>query len=248
MRRPVVVLTTGAAPYLGGPATWAPLRAAIPDVECREVDLLACEGRVDVARAMIDDALRDADAVVAHGAAALTVVESVAAQHDGVVVLLLSPLIVRDRLLTRAARAGFGFPPVAWLLRSVARAKHRRLLDDRSAVAAELAKLTRPEAISDALVDEARGRIADPRTALAVERTADVVRATLVARSRAGARVPAVVLVHDDTLGTPIAVPFDAPRPRVVAASAPMLEDPVAVANALRDLLAAPPRGHAVQV
>ena len=64
-----VVLISGAAPYLGGPLTWQPLRAAAPEIDFVEVDPLVVAGAADIERHVreaVAEALRDADGIVAH--------------------------------------------------------------------------------------------------------------------------------------------------------------------------------------
>ncbi len=229
------VLVTGAAPYLGGPATWAPLRDAARELEFTEVDVLASEGRIDVVRAAIADAVRDADVLVAHGAVAGIALDVLAAERPGVPALLVAPLMAlvssRSASLLRAI-----IGVVGPLVTAAARAKLRRLRASRSAVVRELQGFVRADRISDALVNEACARIADSRTDRSVGRTADVVRAVLAPLRARAAAVPRVVIAGDDVLGRKLAARMDV---RVVhgAESAPMIDAPDAVAAALRDLL-----------
>jgi hypothetical protein len=236
-----VLLISGAAPYLGGPATWAPLRQAAPDMEFVEVDPLDFADAAAPERAVragISLALERVDAAVAHFTAARAVIETVAAEKPGVPVVLLSPLVIARRgLRLRIADAILGLPPFARLLNAFACSKRRRLTGDRRSVERQLRFFVRDDALSEDLLGEAQARLCDERTASLVARTAELARAvatpiepraihtlhacTVIVGSgridRAAAkRTPATVL----------------PQVR----SAPMLDAPACVAAVLRAL------------
>jgi len=177
-----VVLVAGDAPYLGGPATWLPLRQAASELQFVEVDLLeAADGMdpIDAAREMVRKVLPGALAVVVHGTAAPITIEAIAAIDPSIPVLLVSPrIIARQSLLLRGVRAlagGIG----GNFLNAFARSKQRRLLADEPYIRKQLALLVRNDAIADELMGEAYDRIADPRMDVAVARTAETLRVIL---------------------------------------------------------------------
>ena len=235
---PVVVLVTGAGPYLGGPATWKPLRDAAPEFAFRDVDLMASGGRIDAVRDMLRAALHDADAIVAHGTAAGTVLDLVAAEQRSMPALLLSPLVVFRATPALHALRAFLRVGGASLITAAARKKLVRLRVSRDAVAEELRGLVCPDRLSDALVDEACARIADPRTASVVERTGDVLRAVTRPVSSDAAGVRRIVLASDDELGRKLARRMQV-RLLQGSRSAVMIDDPRAVREALHELLGA---------
>jgi hypothetical protein len=240
---PRVVVISSDAPYLGGPATWAPLRASAPEIAFVEIDTLAFAGAPDVGAAVeaaLTLALRGADAAIAHSSAARTVIAAASRVRPDMPVLLLAPMFLeRDAAHVRLIRTLVGRTFLGSLLTSFAKSKHRRLLDDRDYVAKQLHFLVRPDRLSEALVDEAQTRIRDPRTANAVERTAGVLAYALTpvdAQANAAVRNRRA-LVGPGQLERKIAKRM----PCTVLASvtrAPMIEDPDAVAHVLREMLA----------
>src|SRR5665213_652673 len=137
-----IVVVTGAAPYLGGPETWKPLRDAANDLNFIEIDPLVFAGNPnaehDYEEALVS-ALRNADAVVAHAGAARVVIEVAARVQPGMPVLLLSPMLI-ERMTPRLRffRRVFAWPPFARMLTGYAISKHRRLCDSRGNVTKEL--------------------------------------------------------------------------------------------------------------
>lgn len=237
-----VVLITGASPYLGGPCTWLPLRQAAPDLAFIEVDPLDFADASDVAEAFRQAVLyaaHDADGVVAHNTAAKPAIEALAQMSRALPVLLLSPMLVRRSTpLLRAVRFVTKTRLGRQALTSQARSKKTRLLTDREFLKKQILLFVDEARISDALVEEAVERAADPRTARSVERIVEIIleitnpidpaidakvqrRTVLVGTSRldrkTAARMPATILpdVH----------------------GAPMIEAPQAVAQALREML-----------
>ncbi len=239
---PTVVLITSAGPYLGGPLTWAPLRAAAPEISFFEIDPLdfaEVDSLAESGHRIIAEALVGANAIVAHFTVAREAIEAVAAIDPNLPILLLSPaLIGRGTVLLRVLRELVARPPLAWALIAFARAKWRRLCRDRAYVKAQLALFVGERALSDALVDEAQARIATARTERVVERTAEFLAYSLApVDSKCDAAVRnRTILVGVGRLGDAIAKRM----PAIVletATGAPMLEDPEAVARALRELL-----------
>lgn len=238
-----IVLVTGDAPYLGGHATWLPLRQAMPEFEFVEVDLLGSAGEranpVDTARDMVRSALSGARAVIAHGTAATIAIEAVASIDPSIAVLLLSPrIITRQSLMLRAIRAfagGLG----ANVLTGIARSKRRRLMADSAYLRKQLGLLVRDDIITDALLEEARARTSDPRMDLVDTRTAETIRALLIPIDIHASEAVSnrVVLFGDGPIDRKARV-----RAKCVvlkdAWSAPMLEQPHAVAEHLRALIA----------
>jgi len=161
-----VLLVTGAAPYLGGPSTWKPLRRAAPDFDFRELDLLdfppGPDYVADVKRAIGVEA-EGCVAIVAHGTVAAIVLEAVRDARLTVPVLLLSPIAVtRDSLLRRLFRALLR-GPLGALLASIALSKRRKLVLDTGYLRKQLALIVRDDAITPDILDEAGLRVADPR-------------------------------------------------------------------------------------
>lgn len=238
-----VILVTGDAPYLGGPATWKPLRQALPEFDCVEVDLLNLDAEyrlAEAARDHIQKALAGAQGIIAHGTAARLAIESAAAVDPTLPVLLLSPRMVTRSSpvlsLIRHLAGGVG----GGLLASVARRKRRRLLDDSPYIWKQLRLLVREDVISEELVNEARGRIADARMTAIVDRTAEMLHDLLTPLD---ARTSDAVSRRMVLLG-------EGPVDRRVLAreggtvlsgawSAPMLESPEAVADCVRSFMVA---------
>jgi hypothetical protein len=235
-----VVLVTGAAPYLGGPATWSHLRECVPEFDFIDVDLLDAatgENIVDAARRRIETALSGAHAIVAHGTAARAAIEAVARVDSSIPVILLSPLIVsRQTILLGLVRvlAGMGGNTLA----SIARTKRRRLLVDESYLRKQLNLLVRSDLITDELLNEARARIADSRTDLIVARTAEMLRGVLTPID------PRI----DESVSHRMLLLGEGPMDRRARArggatvvkgawAAPMLETPLAVAESLRAIV-----------
>lgn len=177
-----VVLITGAAPYLGGPETWRPLREAAPELAFVEIDPLEAAGEADMERsvgAAVEAALRDADGIVAHGGVARLVLDTVARTRPELPVMLLSPMNVpRGRTIVRVVRAVLGSPLVAAIFTSYARRKLRQLRGDRAYVRRQLGFFVRRDLITDELVDEAVVRLRDPRSAQVVDRTREFLLST----------------------------------------------------------------------
>jgi hypothetical protein len=241
-RRLRIVLITSAAPYLGGPQTWAPLRNAAPEFDFTELDPFFVGVAVDLERAVHDilaAAICDADAIVAHSGAARAALEAVARERPDLPVMLLSPFILgRPATLFRLVRTVFGRPPLSWVLDAFARSKHRRLRSDRSYVVKQLAFFVAPNGMSEALVDEAQERIRDPRTDRIVERTSEFFRYALTPLDVDSEKAVCNRVVLSGT------GPLDRLTAKWMAATilesvtgAPMLEAPDAVAQALRDLV-----------
>ena len=239
---PHIVALTGGAPYLGGPQTWLPLRAAAPELSFVEFDALTLVDAPDPIAACRDaliGLLAGASGIVAHGTTARAAIEAVAAVDPELPVLLLSPLLVtRTTRLGQLLRAAIGSSPVRFLLRRYAASKQRRLVADVVYVRKQLRLLVADEFISDTLVAEARTRLLDLRTARVVSRTAEVlVAVTQPIDAQVNAAVThRAVLVGGSPLDRQTATRMAA---TVVAGStgALMLERPNVVAEALRTLL-----------
>lgn len=242
MRTKSVVVVTGATPYLGGLSTWLPLRRAAPDLTFIDVDTLNYADSSDVTadcRKAIFFAARDADCVLAHHTAAKVAIEAVAQMARVIPVLLVSPVLVRRRTpLLSGLRSIIKTRACGQALTSFARSKRVRLLSDRRFLMKQMLLLVDEAHISDSIVQEALLRIADPRTAWAVERTAETLleiinpidstvdskvqrRAVILGTSRVdrktATRTPARILPH--------------------ARGAAMIEAPQTVVRALRDML-----------
>jgi len=237
-----VLLITGASPYLGGPQTWAALRAAAPEFRFTEIDVLALADAADISAACRDAVLegaRDADAVVAHNTAAKPVIEALAQMSREVPLLLLSPAIIRRTTpLLEAFRRIIATPLGRATLTSFARSKQRRLSDERNYLKKQMSLLVDEQYISRELLDEAMQRVRDPRCVRAVERTAEVV---LDVTAPLDAAVDATVQRRTILVGNSF---LDRKTARQMAVtllpgvrSAPMIEAPAAVADALRAML-----------
>jgi hypothetical protein len=238
-----VVLITGAAPYLGGPETWKPLRAAAPEFEFVEVDPLIVAGDADMERHVrdaVEAALHDADAVVAHGGAARLALDAVAQTRPTLPAVLLTPMMVlRPTLPLRIVGAVLEWPFVDQLITGYARSKLRRLRADRGYVRRQLGFFVRRDLISDALVDEAQQRLRDPRAASAVERTREFMAAALTPLNPETDRV---VTNKRSVFGGVEYYERKKARQKggIIlpnANGAPMIEEPIAVARILRDML-----------
>ncbi len=237
-----IVLVTGAAPYLGGPLTWQPLRAAAPEFDFVEVDPLIVSGAADMERHVreaVGQALHGADGIVAHRESCRLALEAVSGARPDLAVLLLAPMMAwRKTTKLRIARAVAASPLGAWMVKTYARSQQRKLHADRSYVRRQLGLLVRPDRISDELVDEARQRLDDPRTAQAVERTAELMASVLT---------PLDSGIVQTVVNRRIVYGADPQSRRMAqrmsgivlpnANGSPMIEEPAAVAAILRELL-----------
>lgn len=230
-----ILLLTGSAPYLGGPHTWQPLRDAAADLEFRDLDLLQLELGDDFIAATknaIKAAAQGARAVVAHGAVAPIVLDALAELQPGVPVLLISPMAVtRDSVFLRILRALLN-GAAGRLLTNFARSKRQKLLADERYLRSQMELLVRSDKISDALIQEARRRLADPRMDAVITRTPQALRAILTPAS-ALERFEGVCIFGSGPVDRKM-------RKRIAGAfvesawSAPMLETPEVIANHLR--------------
>jgi hypothetical protein len=181
--RAQVLVTTGAAPYLGDSPTWDALREAAPDYEFLELDTLRYADSTDILgslRAAITERLPASSAIIAHGAMAAVTLEAVAFASADIPVLLLSPMIATRHswsleVLRLTLTRGIG----GKLLSRFAASKHARLLKDPSYVREQLALLVRDEHIDDGLVAKALERLADPLCSVAVRHTTELLRLSL---------------------------------------------------------------------
>ena len=236
-----VVVITGAAPYLGGPSTWRPLRQAAPDLSFIEIDTLDFSGAADVSaacRQAILSAAHDADCVIAHNTAAKPAIEALAVIDRAVQLVLLSPMLVRrSTTALQIVRSLIDTSIGKRALTAIARSKQMRLLNDRQFLRKHVALLVGEAYITDALLQEAAARVTDPRTTRSVERTAEIVRAIADPIDPAlDAKVHRTVLVGNSPLDRKTAARMPAIILRNVW-SAPMIEAPQVVAQVLRDLL-----------
>ena len=235
------VLITGAAPYLGGPSTWLPLRQAAPDLTFVEIDTLDFADAVNVAEACrqaILDAAHGAACVIAHNTAAKPAIEALAGMDRAVPLVLLSPMLVQRRTpALQIVRSVVATSIGKQILNSLARSKHVRLLNDRQFVKKQIALLVAGAYITDAMLEEAAKRVADPRTERSVERTAEVVLAITDPIDPAiDAKVHRTVVAGNSPLDQKTAARMPATiLPDVW--SAPMIEAPQSVARVLRELL-----------
>jgi hypothetical protein len=240
----VVVLITGAAPYLGGPHTWKPLRDAAPEITFVEIDALVVAGDRNMelhVREAVEAALRDADGIVAHGGVCRVVLEAVARVRSDMPVLLLSPMMVQRRTtFVRVARVVFGSPIVQSMLTRFARSKLRKLRANRGYVRRQLGFFVRRDLISDALVDEALARLRDPRSTAIVDRTAEFLMSALVQLDPA---VDSAVRNRRTLVGGDMSDRRMASRTGATvlpnANGSPMIEEPQTVAAVMRELLSA---------
>jgi hypothetical protein len=238
--RPVVVLVTGAAPYLGGPATWAPLRAAAPEYDFLEVDLLGVAEHPEpaiAARALLADAVGRASALVAHATAAGIALEVTAHSRPDLPVVLVSPVLVpRSTPRLRLVRAVLKSSTVRALLTTFARAKHRRLRTDPSYLKKQLAIVGGARAATEVIAGEALARFCDLRAYYIVERTPDLLSSALEPLD-AGVEPSlrrATTLLGTGPLDRKIARRMPSATVLESVTGAPMLDAPGAVARALR--------------
>ena len=237
-----VVLVTGAAPYLGGPQTWKPLREAAPEFDFMEVDLLECAGHasvVDDARTRISDALSGARAIIAHGTVAAVSIEATAFVNPAMPLLLVSPrMITKNSLALSALRHLFRSRAGSLAITRFAQSKYTKLLSNPTYVRKQLKLLVGENAISAKLLGEACLRIADHRTRKIVDKTAEVLCSALTPLDAGinAAVTKRSVLVGGGKLERKIRAQGHCTVIRGVY-SAAMLEAPRAVAEHLRRLL-----------
>jgi hypothetical protein len=237
-----IVVITGAAPYLGGPSTWLPLRQAAPDLGFIEVDALDFADSADISaacRQVTLEAAEDADCVVAHNAAAKPAIEAVAQMSRPPPVLLLSPILVqRSTPALQIIRSLINSNIGKQILTALARSKQARLVSDKQFLKNQLALLIGEAHITDAMVEEAAARVADPRTVRVVERTAEVV---LALTSPIDPAIDAKVQNRTVLLGNSRLDRKTAARMQATVIpdiwSAPMIEAPQVVAQVLREIL-----------
>jgi hypothetical protein len=181
--RGAIVVVTGAAPYLGGPETWRPLKRQLPDEEVVELDTLdlAHSDNYEEALFAMLGKIKNTGIIVAHFTAAKPVVRYVDRMHLSVPVLLLSP----------------------WIVTSESSGIRQHV---RERVKRQLRFFVSDAAMTDSLVDEAQARLADERTARLTEDTADVLRYTFSPISKDLLnRTNTVVLVGSGALDRKIA-------------------------------------------
>jgi hypothetical protein len=218
------------------------LRQAAPDLSFVEVDTLDFADSADISiacRQAILEAARDAHCVVAHNAAAKPAIEAIAQMSRSLPVLLLSPMLVRHTTpALQAVRSVINSDIGRRFLAALARSKRSRLLNDGQFLRKQMALLVGEARITEALVEEAAARLADPRTARSVERTAEVF---IEITKPIDPEVDALVQHQTVLLGNS---PLDRKTAARMAAtvvsnvrSAPMIEAPDVVAEVLRRLL-----------
>jgi hypothetical protein len=155
------------------------LRQAAPDLAFVEIDPLDFADALDVTEAFRQAVLyaaHDADGVVAHNTAAKPAIEALAQMSRAVPLLLLSPMLFRRSTpLLRALRFAIKTRLGRHALTSLARSKKTRLLTDRQFLKKQILLFVDEARISDALVEEAVERAADPRTARSVERIVGII-------------------------------------------------------------------------
>lgn len=234
-----IVLVTGAAPYLGGPQTWLPLRRTMPGTAFEEVDGLTFAGDADPVaafRSATARALDGASAVVAHWSAARIAIEAAARVNEALPVVLLSPLLVtRPRLRVRMLHAIVATSPGAALLRNAARSKHAKLRTDPAYVRTHLRTFVCEAALSDALLEEAVARVRDARTQHLVERTVKLFIETIqpIDSREYEAVKNRTVLLGDAAIDRRTALRDPSARVIPGVHAAAMLDTPQAVAEAL---------------
>lgn len=181
--RPTIVCVTGAAPYLGGPATWRRLRDALPAFDIREIDTLELADSQDIERAFelrLATALEGAVAIVAHGTIARSTVEILARTQYHLPLVLLSPLmIVRSSFLQHVFRTIVGSPLGRRALEAFAMSKYRRLCVDRIFVEKQLLTFVSAAYLTPEILEEAQRRLRDPRSRRVVERTGELLEAII---------------------------------------------------------------------
>ena len=120
---------------------------------------------------------------------------------------------------------------------SISARKHRRLLADESYLRQQMSLIVSPSSISDALIAEAKRRMADPVTASGVTRAAETVR--LILRSIDPATVAraskVVALVTRDIAGRYLRYGIE--EKVVDGLGATMIEIPESVAACLRSVV-----------
>jgi len=239
----IVVLISGGAPYLGGSATWKPLRELASDYRFVEIDSLSFADAPDIEAAAvktIETALCEATAVVAHFNVAALVLESAARRRPDLPIMLISPLLVLRRT-GRSSLVGalLGFPSVSSMLTAYAKSKTERLKNDRDYIRKQMRFLVPDPAISEALLDQAQSRCRDPRADRAAARTPEVLRMTLRVLSESAQAVlaKATILVGSGEVDQKTAQRLKVNVLTGNGASA-MLESPQAVADELRTLIA----------
>jgi hypothetical protein len=177
-----VLLVTGAAPYLGGPSTWKPLRAAAPEFDFCDLDLLTTQPEDDHIAAIkraIATAAKGCIAIVAHDIVGSTVLEVVRDSGLTVPVLLLSPVaITRDSVRLRLFRVLIR-GPVGKSLASFALSKCRKLVLNTDYLRKQLSLIVRSDAITPEILAEAHQRVADPCMEAFCARTPDTLLALL---------------------------------------------------------------------
>jgi hypothetical protein len=241
--RGAIVVVTGAAPYLGGPETWRPLKQRLPDeevVELDTLDLAHSDNYEEALFAMLAN-IKNTGIIVAHFTAAKPVVRYVDRMRLSVPVLLLSPWIVTREssgIRQRVVRTLLDVPFVQNFLTGRASEKLRSLTSDRERVKRQLRFFVSDAAMTDWLVDEAQARLADERTARLTEHTADVLRYTFspIPRDLLN-RTNTVVLVGSGALDRKIASRIPVTKlPGVTSAA--MIEAPGEVAKIVYRLMA----------
>jgi hypothetical protein len=239
--RPRVVVVNGNASYLGGSPTWDPLRGAAPEFAFVEIDVLKCFAGSAVGetiRSAICEELPRSVAVVAYGEAAGLALEALSRAGSRVPLVLICPRVVfKETLPLRIVRALVTSGPGANLLTSISARKHRRLLADESYLRQQMSLIVSPSSISDALIAEAKRRMADPVTASGVTRAAETVR--LILRSIDPATVAraskVVALVTRDIAGRYLRYGIE--EKVVDGLGATMIENPESVAACLRSVV-----------
>jgi hypothetical protein len=218
------------------------LRQAAPDLSFIEVDTLDFADSADISiacRQAILEAARDAHCVVAHNAAAKPAIEAIAQMSRSLPVLLLSPMLVRHTTpALQVVRSVINSNIGRQVLTALARSKQARLLNDRQFLKKQMSLLIGEAHISDAILGEAAERVADRRTAHAIERTAEV---ALEITKPIDPAVDAKVQLRTVLLGTSPLDQKTAARMQATVLpdvwSAAMIEAPDVVAQALRELL-----------
>src|ERR1700729_1603755 len=126
-----VLVTTSAAPYLGGNPTWEPLRKAAPEYEFVEIDTLRYADSPNMLKSLrsaVTELLPESSAIIAHGAMGAVALEAVASTGADIPVLLLSPMIAtRDSWRLCAIRATLTRGIGGKLLSRFAISKHAKL-------------------------------------------------------------------------------------------------------------------------
>ncbi len=233
-----ILLLTGSAPYLGGASTWKPLRDAAQDLEFRDLDLLELPpggASTTAMKQVIKTAAEGAAAIVAHGAVAAIVLETVNDFSLTVPVLLLSPIpITKDSLKLRFFRALLR-GPIGNILASVATSKRRKLLNDAGYLRKQLGFVVREDAITPELLQEAHERVADPRMEAFCTSTAETLL-TILTPTNAFERFDGVTLFGNGRMDLKASKRIGG-IVLAAARSSPMIEAPHQVAEHLYSLL-----------